>query len=245
MKTILAETNKQVERLNQAFELLEEKAKGKVCKGLLGLVEEGQETITDGKKQDDPIADLALIGAAQRVEHYEIAAYGTARRIAEQLGRVGVVQLLEETLEEAKGADDTLTKVAQPLYSHRAKVISIPTKIEEKGPPGAALYPSIRPHLGPRRAPPMSMIALADDRITGEDKTMVNRVELEGFVSLAIRDLRLAESNLARRYQSLDRSDIGNRLLFVCSLEEFNRRTTQLESLVNQLGTPYRERTAA
>ncbi len=105
----LAETEQQVERLNQAFELLGEKAKGKVCKGMLGLVEEGQETITDGKKQDDPIADLALIGAAQRVEHYEIAAYGTARRIAlEQLGQVGVVQLLEETLEEEKGADDTL-----------------------------------------------------------------------------------------------------------------------------------------
>lgn len=113
----LAETEQQVERLNQAFELLGEKAKAKVCKGMLGLVEEGQETITDGKKQEDPIADLALIGAAQRVEHYEIAAYGTARRIAEQLGQVGVVQLLEETLQEEKGADDTLTRVAQPLYN--------------------------------------------------------------------------------------------------------------------------------
>lgn len=74
---------------------------------------------------------------------------------------------------------------------------------------------------------------------------MVNRVELEGLVTLAIRDLRLAEANLARRYRSLDRSDLGNRLLFMCSLEEFTRQATQLEGLVNQLDSRSQERTAA
>jgi len=111
----LTETQGQVRRLNQAFELLGEKAKGKVCKGMQGLVEEGQEAITDGKEKEDPIADLALIGAAQRVEHYEISAYGTARTIAEQLGQDEVVQLLEQTLEEEKNADETLSKIAGPL----------------------------------------------------------------------------------------------------------------------------------
>jgi Mn-containing catalase len=112
----LTETQGQVERLNQAFELLGEKAKAKVCKGMVGLVEEGQETITNGKDKEDSIADLALIGAAQRVEHYEISAYGTARTIAEQLGQDEIVQLLEQTLEEEKGADETLTKIAGPLF---------------------------------------------------------------------------------------------------------------------------------
>jgi Mn-containing catalase len=112
----LAETEGQVERLNQAFGLLGQKAKAKVCKGMAGLVEEGQETIANGKNKEEPIADLALIGAAQRVEHYEISAYGTARTIAEQLGQDEIVQLLGQTLEEEKGADETLTKIAGPLF---------------------------------------------------------------------------------------------------------------------------------
>jgi Mn-containing catalase len=112
----LTETQGQVERLNQAFDLLGEKAKAKVCKGMVGLVEEGQEAIADGKEKEDSIADLALIGAAQRVEHYEISAYGTARTIAEQLGQDEVVQLLEQTLEEEKTADQTLSRIAGPLF---------------------------------------------------------------------------------------------------------------------------------
>src|SRR6266567_7469130 len=83
----LEQTRGHVERLNQAFEMLGEKARSKSCKGMVGLIEEGQEVIEDGKKMDEPMADLALIGAAQRVEHYEIAAYGTARAIAEQMNR--------------------------------------------------------------------------------------------------------------------------------------------------------------
>src|SRR5262249_45938117 len=110
----LSQTEGQVERLNQAFELLGQRAKAKVCKGMMGLVEEGRDTMNQGKEMEEPIADLALIGAAQRVEHYEISAYGTARTIAEQLGQDEVVQLLEQTLEEEKGADQMLTKIAGP-----------------------------------------------------------------------------------------------------------------------------------
>ena len=79
----LEQTKEHVERLKQVFEMLEEKPKTKPCKGMAGLVEEGAEVITDGKQMEEAPADLALIGAAQRVEHYEIAAYGTARAIAE------------------------------------------------------------------------------------------------------------------------------------------------------------------
>src|SRR5580692_5166813 len=94
----LAETEGHVERLQKAFDLLGEKAKGKPCKGMMGLVDEGRETIDEGKEMEDPIADLALIGAAQRVEHYEMAAYGTARAMAARLGESKVVNLLNQTL---------------------------------------------------------------------------------------------------------------------------------------------------
>ncbi len=111
----LAETEGHVERLQKAFDLLGEKAKGKPCKGMMGLVEEGRETIDEGKAMEDPVADLALIGAAQRVEHYEMAAYGTARAMAERLGETQVVNLLSQTLAEEEKADQTLTKIAAPM----------------------------------------------------------------------------------------------------------------------------------
>ena len=111
----LEQTKGHVERLKQAFEMLDEKPKAKPCKGMAGLVEEGQEVITEGKEMEDAPADLALIGAAQRVEHYEIAAYGTARAIAEQMERRDIVKLLTQTLAEEEKADQLLTKLAQPL----------------------------------------------------------------------------------------------------------------------------------
>jgi Mn-containing catalase len=111
----LEQTKGHVERLKQAFELLEEKPKAKPCKGMAGLVEEGQEVITEGKEMEEAPADLALIGAAQRVEHYEIAAYGTARAIAEQMERKDLVKLLSLTLAEEEKADQLLTQLAQPL----------------------------------------------------------------------------------------------------------------------------------
>jgi Mn-containing catalase len=117
----LEQTKEHVERLKQAFEMLEEKPKTKVCKGMSGLVEEGQQAITEGKEMEDASADLALIGAAQRVEHYEIAAYGTARAIAEQMNRADIVNLLSQTLAEEEKADQLLTQVAQPLLEQAAQ----------------------------------------------------------------------------------------------------------------------------
>src|SRR5438067_1321823 len=82
----LEQTERHVERLKTAFEMLAEKAQPKPCKAMLGLVEEGQETIEEGEGKQDIAADLALIAAAQKVEHYEISGYGTARSLARQIG---------------------------------------------------------------------------------------------------------------------------------------------------------------
>lgn len=111
----LKETRNQVNRIEQAFDLLGEKVGRKTCKGMTGLVEEGQEAISEGKEKDEYIADLALIAAAQRVEHYEISGYGTARTISDQLGEDNVSRLLAQNLEEEKKADELLTRVAAPL----------------------------------------------------------------------------------------------------------------------------------
>jgi len=116
----LEQTKGHVERLKKVFELLEMKPKAKTCKGMAGLVEEGQEVMTEGKEKDKAQADLALIGAAQRVEHYEMAAYGTARAIAEQMSRDDVAEILQETLDEEKEADELLTETAKRLFEQVA-----------------------------------------------------------------------------------------------------------------------------
>jgi Mn-containing catalase len=113
----LQETEAQVERLNQCFELLGTPARAKPCKGMMGLVEEGQEVMNESKKKDDASADLALIGAAQRVEHYEIAGYTTARNLALQLRHSAIVQLLTRSLGEEANADQLLDQAAKPLMS--------------------------------------------------------------------------------------------------------------------------------
>lgn len=106
----LEETEGQVERLTQIGELLEIKLSGKKCKAMEGLIEEGKEVLEeDGKSA---VIDAALIGAAQRVEHYEIAAYGTAKAFAEQLGHTEVVELLQQTLDEESQADEKLTTIS-------------------------------------------------------------------------------------------------------------------------------------
>jgi len=93
----LEQTKEHVRRLEQVLNDLGEKAKGKKCKGMQGLVSEGKEVI--GEDFEDDVKDAALISAAQRVEHYEIAAYGTVRTYAEILGEQNAVSLLEKTLE--------------------------------------------------------------------------------------------------------------------------------------------------
>lgn len=116
----LEQTRTHVERLHQGFELLGAKAKAKSCKGMQGLVEEGEETISEGKDLEDSSADLALIIAAQKVEHYEISGYGSLRTLAERIGETRVARLLAETESEEAQADELLTQVAQPLFARAA-----------------------------------------------------------------------------------------------------------------------------
>ncbi len=111
----LIQTEQHVERLKQVFQLLGEKATPKPCKAMMGLVEEGQETIAEGKNKEPLSADLSLIAAAQRVEHYEISAYGTARSLARQLGAIDCARLLTHTLGEEEAADFLLTAISDPL----------------------------------------------------------------------------------------------------------------------------------
>ncbi len=111
----LRQTSDQVTRLEQIFESLDEKPTGKKCLGMEGLVKEGSETI--GEDYEDAVKDAALIGAAQRVEHYEIAGYGTVRTFAELLGESEHVSLLEETLAEEKAADVKLSDLADEINS--------------------------------------------------------------------------------------------------------------------------------
>jgi ferritin-like metal-binding protein YciE len=109
----LEQTRGHVQRLEQIFKELGEKPSGKKCKGMEGLVAEGQEMM--GEDFEDDVMDAALISAAQRVEHYEIAAYGTVRTYAELLGQNTAVQLLEQTLEEEKETDQKLTDMASEI----------------------------------------------------------------------------------------------------------------------------------
>jgi Mn-containing catalase len=111
----LVQTQGHVERLQNVFGLLGEKAEPKPCKAMMGLVEEGKETMEAGVEKEPLAADLALIAAAQRVEHYEISAYGTARCLARQIGEVESARLLSHTLGEEESADFLLTAISQPL----------------------------------------------------------------------------------------------------------------------------------
>ena len=113
----LEETKTQVERLKEVFALVGEPAKGKQCKGMAGLIEEGDEVIEQTGEQDDAAADLALIAAAQKVEHYEISAYGTARTMAGQIGLPAVATLLNKSLAEEEIADNLMTQIARELMS--------------------------------------------------------------------------------------------------------------------------------
>ncbi|HEX3273309.1 MAG TPA: DUF892 family protein [Gemmatimonadales bacterium] len=113
----LEQTRAHVERLNQCFALLGLPAKGKPCKGMAGLLEEGAEVMEEGRQKDDVVADLGLIGAGQKVEHYEISSYVTARNLASQIGQPDVGQLLSQSLAEEETANALLAEVARELMS--------------------------------------------------------------------------------------------------------------------------------
>jgi Mn-containing catalase len=122
----LAETETQAKRLEECLKALDVRPRAKVCRGMAGLIEEGDEVMAEGKAKDDASADLALIGAALRVEHYEIAAYTTARNLALQMREPTIVQLLTSSLGEEQNAGQLLDQVAQPLLS----VSRMPASVE-------------------------------------------------------------------------------------------------------------------
>lgn len=109
----LEQTKGHVERLNEIFEALDEKATGETCQAMEGLVAEGSHMMK--AKGDSVIIDSGLIGAAQRVEHYEMAGDGTARSLAQRLGEQEAVTLLQETLDEESEADSLLSEIAENL----------------------------------------------------------------------------------------------------------------------------------
>ena len=107
----LEETNGQIERIDQVVEMLDIKLKRIKCVAMEGLIEEGKEMIESIEM--GPLRDAALIGGAQKVEHYEIACYGTLCALAKQLGHTDAIKLLKATLEEEKATDEKLTMIAE------------------------------------------------------------------------------------------------------------------------------------
>lgn len=122
----LQQTEGQLERLNRIAEQLGFTPRGKKCSGMEGLIEEGKELLEE--EGEPAIIDAAIIGAAQKVEHYEISAYGTARTFAEELGHTEVVSQLEETLEEESATDERLT-----MLSMEQVLPNVPKSEEDEG----------------------------------------------------------------------------------------------------------------
>ena len=113
------ETEGQVDRLEQVFELIGKKAQGKTCDAIIGLVEEGQEIMKEYK--GSPAIDAGLLAGAQAVEHYEISRYGTLKTWAGELGLNDAVKLLDATLQEEKKTDATLTRIAETVVNQEAQ----------------------------------------------------------------------------------------------------------------------------
>ena len=113
-ETHLNETKTHIQRLERVFSIFGEEAEGEKCKAMKGLIAEGEDLIKD------KAGDAALVAAAQKAEHYEIATYGTLRTWAELLGETEAAKLLEETLEEEKQTDETLTAVAESAINEAA-----------------------------------------------------------------------------------------------------------------------------
>ncbi|MGA2888853.1 MAG: ferritin-like domain-containing protein [Terracidiphilus sp.] len=112
----LKETEDHVARLEQVFEILGSSPKGKTCDGMKGVLAEGSELLHETAEGD--VRDAALISAAQRVEHYEMAVYGTVRSYAQNLGQSQISEILQKTLEEEKAADKKLTEISHKLNRH-------------------------------------------------------------------------------------------------------------------------------
>jgi ferritin-like metal-binding protein YciE len=113
------ETDNQIERLDKVFSILGEKSSGKKCQAMEGLLEEAEEIVSDTKK-DTMVRDAGIIIASQKVEHYEIASYGSLVELAKKMGQNDVAKLLQETLKEEKDADAKLTKIAESEVNDKA-----------------------------------------------------------------------------------------------------------------------------
>jgi len=114
-----AETEGQIFRLEQVFDLIDQKPQGKKCAAIEGILEEGQEIIKEYK--GSPALDAGLVSSAQAVEHYEIARYGTLRTWAEELGLDDASKLLQETLDEEEATDQALTEIAESVVNQEAQ----------------------------------------------------------------------------------------------------------------------------
>ena len=126
----LEETRGHVERLEQVFESLEEKVRGKHCEGIAGIIEEGKSVM--GEEFDEAAMDACLIAAGQRAEHYEMAAYGTLVAWARAMGHTEAADLLQETLDEEKAADEKLTTLAEGGINQEAAENAHPSGDEEE-----------------------------------------------------------------------------------------------------------------
>jgi len=113
------ETEGQIERLEQVFELIEEKPQGKKCPAIEGILDEGQEIIKEFK--GSPALDAGMLAAAQAVEHYEISRYGTLRTWAEELDLGDAAKLLQQTLDEEEATDEALTELAEAVVNQEAQ----------------------------------------------------------------------------------------------------------------------------
>jgi len=127
----LEQTKGHVERLDQIFEALGEKPSGKKCRGMEGLIAEGKELMEEGELEGEAL-DAGLISAAQRVEHYEIAAYGSVRTYANILGEEEAASLLEQTLEEEKETDQKLTGLAETINLEASEEVAEEEEGEEE-----------------------------------------------------------------------------------------------------------------
>jgi ferritin-like metal-binding protein YciE len=125
----LKETEGQIQRLEQIFQELGQAVRGKKCKGMEGLIEEGKEKMQE--EGEGPVIDAALIASAQKVEHYEIAAYGCLRTYAELLGIDRAAQLLQQTLEEEEATDKILTQLGEGGINEAAAAVGGESEEEE------------------------------------------------------------------------------------------------------------------
>ena len=130
----LEETRGQIERLEQVFESLDEKARGKHCDGIAGIIEEGNSIMAEDF--DDATMDACLIAAGQRAEHYEMAAYGTLVAWAQTMGHTEAAELLQQTLDEEKAADEKLSGLAEGGINQSAADAAHPGEDEESSAAG-------------------------------------------------------------------------------------------------------------